>query len=340
MSVNPAVVQYPALRSHTLDTFWRFVAERQAIFNRRLRGMPAPWTLDTILRDHKFTNVYRAADRVSQYLIREVINIGSQEPDELIFRCVLFRIFNLPATYAGLRDGLGATPSLRNWSPSHYATIINRMQNAGLQTWNGAYIMRTPADYCGQGRGAKTAGWLNVLHIMWQQGLFDYIPLEDNLERSVKALQTYPTVGPFLAMQYATDIGYTTAVHWNENDYVQPGVGSLRGAQRLFTRKVADAHLPALTAHLIADLTRNQFIAFEERKLTFQAIGHTALRRGRSLHMMDIQNCLCEFDKYCRGRFPDEAFGPTRIKQGYDQYLAQSHEPIAYTWPTDWNLED
>lgn len=340
MSINPAVVSFPALRSDTLDAFWRFVAERQAVFQRRKAGKPAPWTLDPLLNAHKFTNVYRAADRVSQYLIREVISEGSQEPDELIFRCLLFRIFNLPDTYAWLRNHLGVTPSLRNWSPSHYATLINQMQNAGYNTWSGAYIMRTPADYCGQGRGAKTAGWLAVLHSMWQHGLFDYIPLEDNLRASVKALQTYPTVGPFLAMQYATDIGYTTAVTWSENDYIQPGVGALRGAQRLFSRQVAEAHLPALATGLIGDLTRKQLTAFNERHLDFTPIGASATRHGRSLRLIDIQNCLCEFDKYSRGRFPTEAVGPTRIKQRFEPLIAQTHEPIAYVWPERWNLED
>jgi hypothetical protein len=51
------------------ETYWRFAAERQAIFFRRLEGRPAPWTDDPILQQHKFTNAYRASDRVSQYLI-------------------------------------------------------------------------------------------------------------------------------------------------------------------------------------------------------------------------------------------------------------------------------
>jgi hypothetical protein len=29
-----------------------------------------PWTSDPIIQVHKFTNAYRAADRVSQYLIK------------------------------------------------------------------------------------------------------------------------------------------------------------------------------------------------------------------------------------------------------------------------------
>src|SRR5436309_12965426 len=64
------------------EVYWRFAAERQRIFHQRAAGAPPPWTADPVLSRHKFTNVYRAADRVSQYLIRNVICHGSQDADE------------------------------------------------------------------------------------------------------------------------------------------------------------------------------------------------------------------------------------------------------------------
>lgn len=67
------------------DSYWRFAAERQAIFYRRLQGCPRPLTADPVLRAHRFTNAYRVLDRVSQYLIREVQYRPdrSQQPQEL-----------------------------------------------------------------------------------------------------------------------------------------------------------------------------------------------------------------------------------------------------------------
>jgi hypothetical protein len=55
------------------DSYWRFAAERQQVFFRRLEGLAPPWTDDPVLLAHKFTNAYRASDRISQYLIRRVI---------------------------------------------------------------------------------------------------------------------------------------------------------------------------------------------------------------------------------------------------------------------------
>src|SRR4051812_28604379 len=75
------------------DTFWRFAHARQDLFMRRVRGEPPPWTRDKVLAEHRFTNVYRASDRVSQYLIRHVIYAGDQDPQEVFFRAMLFKLF-------------------------------------------------------------------------------------------------------------------------------------------------------------------------------------------------------------------------------------------------------
>ena len=92
----------PRPREPVYDAYWRFAAERQAIFHRRLAGDPEPWTTDSILGSYKFCNVYRASDRVSQYLIRNV-SYGSAAaglPAEDVFlRIVLFRLFSREATW-------------------------------------------------------------------------------------------------------------------------------------------------------------------------------------------------------------------------------------------------
>ena len=98
----------PSLRpSKVFDTYWRFAAERQEIFFRRIGGAPPPWTADPILREFKFTNAYRASDRVSQYLIKHVIYVGDQTPDELIFRILVFKMFNRIEIWELLEESLG-----------------------------------------------------------------------------------------------------------------------------------------------------------------------------------------------------------------------------------------
>ena len=54
------------------EYYWKFATERQSIFYNRYENK-AKITNNPILKKYKFTNAYRASDRVSQYLIKEVI---------------------------------------------------------------------------------------------------------------------------------------------------------------------------------------------------------------------------------------------------------------------------
>ena len=91
------------------DTYWRFAAERQAIFFARAAGQPPPWTEDEILAEFKFTNAYRAADRVSQFLIRRVIYRDDlpATAEEVFFRTILFKLFNKIETWELLEREVG-----------------------------------------------------------------------------------------------------------------------------------------------------------------------------------------------------------------------------------------
>ena len=80
-------------------TYWRFAVQRQEVYLRRVRGEQAPWSSDPILRANKFTNAYRAADRVSQYLIRHVIGVKMWSTEDTFFRILLFKLFNKVETW-------------------------------------------------------------------------------------------------------------------------------------------------------------------------------------------------------------------------------------------------
>ena len=90
--------------TRVFDTFWRFALERQNLFFGRYEGKAFDeWTSDPILFRYRFTNVYRASDRVSQYLIRNVIYEGDQSASELFFRIILFKLFNKIETWELLK---------------------------------------------------------------------------------------------------------------------------------------------------------------------------------------------------------------------------------------------
>src|SRR5262245_25618179 len=91
------------------ESYWRFAAERQAIYFRRMTDPVGPWTNDPILATFRFTNAYRASDRVSQYLIREIQYRSDRpsRPSEVFFRTILFKLFNRVETWEALERRFG-----------------------------------------------------------------------------------------------------------------------------------------------------------------------------------------------------------------------------------------
>lgn len=72
------------------DAYWKFASKRQEVFFNRMQDKTFPWTDDEIIQKYKFTNAYRASDRVSQYLIKNVIyDEDFYTPEDQCFR-ILF----------------------------------------------------------------------------------------------------------------------------------------------------------------------------------------------------------------------------------------------------------
>ena len=87
-------------RQEIYDLYWYFANERQNIFIKKLNGDTPPWTNDPILKTYKFCNSYRVNDRVSQYLLKNVIYNGKTYKDEdMLFRIILFKLFNKESTW-------------------------------------------------------------------------------------------------------------------------------------------------------------------------------------------------------------------------------------------------
>src|ERR1700749_5098271 len=104
----------PTPRPGIYELYWKFAANRQAAFEARLNGAPGPWTDDPILQTYKFCNVFRAADRVSQFMIRDVAYGHDSESRirDRIFQIVAFRTFSKIETWRGVMSELGGAPRL------------------------------------------------------------------------------------------------------------------------------------------------------------------------------------------------------------------------------------
>jgi hypothetical protein len=245
--------------SECFDTYWRFAAERQRIFHCRAEGLPPPWTADPILQQHKFTSVYRAADRISQHLIRDVIYAGSQDPREVLFRVLLFKVFNRIDTWELLTRRLDARPSWAGYDFGFYCHVLDELRLIELA------MMKLP-DAVTTARGLR--------------GLYEL-------------LAALPSLGPFLAYQYAIDISYSAVTTADENEFVVPGPGALDGISKCFTS--TDGLHPADVITWMRDTSPEHF---DRLGLRFADLW------GRWPTLIDWQNVFCEVSKYTRLSHP------------------------------------
>ena len=314
----------PARTTAVYDTYWQFAWERQELFFRKLEGLSPPWTSDPIISQYKFTNVYRASDRVSQYLIRHVIYKGDQSPEEVFFRIILFKLFNKIETWEMLEAHLGII-RFADYSFPMYDEVLSRALTSGIRIYSAAYIM--PSGKTSFGHGLKHRNHLLLLERMMEDEVLWRVVDSSNMWQVFDLLRSYPTIGNFLAYQFAIDLNYSTLSDFSEMEFVIPGPGALDGIHKCFS------DLGGLNeANLIRLATERQEEEFEKRGLTFRTLA------GRPLQLIDCQNIFCEVSKYARLKHPGirGINDRTRIKQVY----RPSDRSIAYWYPPKWGIND
>ena len=210
----------PAKPTIVYDTYWRFAVERQEVFFRRLEGCSPPWTHDSILARYKFTNAYRASDRVSQYLIRNVIYKGSQSSEEVFFRTLLFKLFNKIETWELLKAAIGEV-EYSSYSFDAYDRVLSQELAAGRAIYSAAYIM--PSAGRAFGYSQKHRNHLKLIERMMKEEAPQRLAGARAMRDAFSLLRSYPSIGDFLAYQFVTDLNYSEVTDFSEMEYVVPG---------------------------------------------------------------------------------------------------------------------
>jgi alpha-glutamyl/putrescinyl thymine pyrophosphorylase clade 1 len=318
----PSLISRRALRTTpAFETYWRFAVERQEIFFRRLLGDPAPWTEDPVMRSYRFTNAYRASDRVSQYLINRVIRDSASSPEDIFFRVLLFKVFNRVGTWEFLQGQLGELRAA-SFEPACYDAVLNAARAQGHRIYSAAYIMPVPR----LGGTYKHTNHLLLLKRMLTEELPGRIAAAPTMKVAYEMLVQYPSIGPFLAYQYVTDLNYSALTAFSEMDFVVAGPGAVDGIRKCFldTGDLDDADV----IRAVGEMAELQF---KNLGLAFPSLW------GRSLQLIDYQNLFCEVGKYARVVHPLLAgtSGRRRIKQ---KYRRPNTSPAALGYPDKWGL--
>ena len=324
--IAPLVIvsRRPPTPSAVFDTYWRFATERQNVYFRRAQGRSSPWTTDPVIATYKFTNAYRAADRVSQYLIRHVIYGGEFGVRDTVFRVLLFKLFNKIETWELLEETEGEL-RIDRFDVRRFARTLNHALQAGAAIYSAAYIMPSGSAQLRQQR--KHVTHLELLARLLRESLPERLTAARTMEQAYDLLLALPGIGPFLAYQFVTDLNYSPYLNFSESEFVMPGPGARDGLRKCFVSLGDYSESDAI--RWTAERQTDEFAA---RALKFASLW------GRALQLIDCQNLFCEVDKYARVVHPDVAgfSGRSRIKQKF----SANPKPMMPWFPPKWGLNE
>jgi hypothetical protein len=249
-----------------------WMLERDRIRALKDSGAMKPWTSDPLLRDYRWCNVRRMDDRVSRWLLENWYD-DRHDPEYQLKDALFARLINWPEALAELSD-------YRELSFAH--RVLTARAARGEKVFTGAYIVP------GVPGKNKVDSTIDLIATVSNREL-EILNL-GSMRATWAALIKFDGLGSFLAGQIVSDLATLgIGAEWPDRETWAPiGPGSARGLNRLrelpLNRNVTQAEFERYLPELIAMLRP-----------------HVAeLWNDRGLVAMDIQNCLCEFDKYRR----------------------------------------
>lgn len=247
--------------------YW--ITERYNILQKKKMGLPAPWSDNKVMQETYFCNVHREDDKVTKYIRNKFDQSNGDYPE---FNMTLARMVNKPESL----EKMGWP--FDNFGSLNQAKFLDVMSQKGA--WGSAYIVST------NGRAMPKHEYIcDVLRSL-------FVPLSlihgtSTLASTHKALMGLQGLGSFMAAQIVADLKNTkghplnTAPDWWK--WCAPGPGSLRGMAWV---KGKDKVTPTEFSNSIPELA--------------YIVGADILGDVPKLCWQDLQNCLCEYDKFMR----------------------------------------
>lgn len=270
------MTKYPHTDSKPIDRFVYFVDERERI-RKRKEAKKQVLTTDPILRKYRFCCVRREDDRVTRWIAK---NWRRADDPNVWHAMIIARFINWPATL----EHCGYPEPWTTTRPPKFAIELKKMEDAGARIFTGAYIVSTNGA-----TGSKVDHVLKLFDRSWIE-LRKRVQTRRSCRSFYDLLRDVNGIGSFMAAQVVADVKYTDmlkeAPDWR--DFVAPGPGSQRGLNRIRGHE------------LHAQWTNENF---QKSLLLLREQAAKLLPMIDDLHLQDIQNALCEYDKYDRVLF-------------------------------------
>jgi hypothetical protein len=240
--------------------------------------------------------------------------------EEVFFRTILFKLFNRIETWEHLVRSVGPI-TWKTLQLSRAEVALDSLMASGQPVYSAAYIMPSPPF----GQVRKHANHLRLLEHMMRDGAPRKVANANSLRDVFSTLRSYPSIGDFLAYQFAIDLNYGPHIVFSEMDFVVAGPGARDGIKKCFAETGGLDEADVI--RVVTELAPSEF---ERLGLRFPSL------RGRPLQLIDCQNLFCETDKYARVAHPEFSgvSGRTRIKQKF----SPKRQPFSEFYPPRWGI--
>lgn len=273
----------------SINALLYFIWEREAIRIAKVNRYNGELTQDPILKKYKFTNIRRKDDRVSKWIINNIILNAEINENSLWFTLLIARLINWPPTLQHLID-CEENILLQNphdFNPKSFSLAIEKFRETNSKAYSGAYMVYPTKKDIGSVKSLSLGKHIikPVLNIAEE---VDYILYTENsIEKFVNVLSNCFGISTFIAGQVAADLTYCEAPLNNALDlytYAPIGPGSSKGLNYLLGRKP------------YAEWKQEDFN--DELKDINEQIKSNLEITDLTLH--DVQNIMCEYSKYAR----------------------------------------
>jgi len=297
-----------------LRLFFYLMFERQEIwYKRTFLKQPAPWTDDPILRDHKYTNVYRELDRASQWLVNNVFNQNDISVKDLIWRIMFFRFFNQPDTFNHPEFGVDV-PSYNDFDPERsWQQIVAYRENVGnpfhVSYMQNLAFVKKPDNW--QGRGLwKDEAYAKIAYPRMHKAIpkiaFILLKAKDPkeiinvLEKELFATSGFQSNEFYVDFCYAAKYWRKAIMRFDENSYTNVGPGASLGLRLIFPSLKPKEQIEGL--YLLRDLAKEQLAEFGDFKYTHWSRQHQryVVASCGNINVHNVEMTTCEFQKYVK----------------------------------------
>ncbi len=330
----------PVLDWDSVYHFKTFVIDRYRIHKRKdVKGLPAPWTKNPILKEYKFTNVRREHDRQTRYLLTNITHNLSLPLEDKIVNTFLFRAWN---NWNTLKDFGFPYPAQALYNPEFKQAIYKRYvqldkENPNRLWYNNAY-----------NQGGTKCAWkfenADLREVPYRFGDehemgddkqkdFTVIPLRPfnvgiwlgragiankllNAEDQLEAFNIIKTVrgfADFLAYQVFVDLTYIEEFPFSENEFTVAGPGCKKGLDYIFIDRDGMTYEECIF-WLRDNINTTDYSLFNNDKLydieeekgyvhknyDSYKLFDDLPEYDRCMNVMSLENCMCELSKYIR----------------------------------------